>query len=114
MLLLTSGCESGSIQLQDADLNTWKSDRQGCKNQRKAIVSSLLNQKDKILAGSEAMVIEALGKPDRVELYKRNQKLYHYRLSPSKSCDSSDSTDQELLIRFNAMGRAKEIYTTPQ
>jgi len=114
MLLLTSGCESGSIQLQDTDLNTWKSDRQGCKNQRKALVSSILTQKDKILAGSEAMIIEALGKPDRVELYKRNQKLYHYRLSPSESCTSSDSSDQELLIRFNAMGRAKEIYITPQ
>jgi hypothetical protein len=111
--LLTSGCETGSIQLEGTNMNTWKSDRQGCKNERKAMVSSIITQKDKILARSEAMVIEALGKPDQVELYKRNQKLYHYRLSPALTCTSSDSSNRELLIRFNAMGRAKEIFITP-
>jgi hypothetical protein len=114
ILLLTSGCESGSIELEGTNTDSWKSDRQGCKNERKAIVNSILTQKDKILARSEAMVIEALGKPDQVELYKRNQKLYHYRLSPALTCTSSDSSNRELLIRFNAMGRAKEIFTTPQ
>ncbi|MFZ9982239.1 MAG: hypothetical protein ACO3FI_09435 [Cyclobacteriaceae bacterium] len=114
MLQLIFGCESKSIRLEDTDLDTWKSDRQGCKNERRAIVSSILSQKENILAVSEASVIETLGKPDQVELYKRNQKLYHYRISPAKTCPSPDSSDLELLIRFNAMGRAKEIFTSPQ
>lgn len=113
LLNLTSGCGSDSIRLENADLERWKSDRKGCNGERKSIVHSIVNQKEKILAASEASVVETLGKPDQVELYKRNQKLYHYRLSPGPECAAKDSTDLELLIRFNAMGRAKEIFTTP-
>lgn len=61
-----------------------------------------------MLAQPEPGIMAVLGKPERVELYKRNQKLFHYYLSGGPTCPAGDST-VEVVVRFNAMGRAKEI-----
>lgn len=108
------GCGSDPIRLEGVDLPSWKSDSDGCNQKRDQWVPLILRQKEKILAQSESAVIELLGKPDGIELYKRNQKLYHYRISPGNGCPLKDSLNKEVLIRFNAMGRAKEIYSTPE
>jgi hypothetical protein len=43
-------------------------------------------------------------------LYKRNQKFYYYFITPGPACDSMErSTEERLVIRFNAMGLANEI-----
>ena len=111
IVVLTSvGCSSSAVQLDGFDAETWKSDPQGCNQKRSQWVPVILEQKTKVLALPEKEVIELLGKPDQIELYKRNQKLYHYRISPGASCSSKDSVETELQVRFNAMGRAKEIY----
>ena len=110
VLLIFIGCNSTPVQLNDFDAKTWKSDPHGCNQKRGKWVPAILEQKAKVLALSEAAVIDLLGKPDQIELYKRNQKLYHYRISPGAPCSLKDSVDTELQVRFNAMGRAKEIY----
>lgn len=108
------GCQGEPIKLEGVEIKVWIDDAEGCNLKRATMVPVILEQKEKILAHSEADIIELLGKPDRVELYTRNQKLYHYRISPGPTCSTPDSLNSELLIRFNAMGRAKEMYSTPE
>lgn len=55
-------------------------------------------------------IVELLGRPDRNELYKRNQKFYYYYLTPAPECANYNANSStRLAIRFNAMGLAKEI-----
>jgi outer membrane protein assembly factor BamE (lipoprotein component of BamABCDE complex) len=71
-------------------------------------LSDLISQKEELKGLSEDDIIELLGRPDRNELYKRNQKFYYYDLEPGKPCDST-AHNQQLILRFNAMGLAKEV-----
>lgn len=73
--------------------------------------SALQSQSEKLLALSEQEIIDLLGKPDENELFKRNQKFYYYFLEPSKACNltSRESDPERLVIRFNAIGLAKEV-----
>ena len=73
---------------------------------------AILSQKEKLLALSELDIVDLLGKPDQEELYKRNQKFYYYFIEPSEECNlGSQEKSLRLVIRFNAMGLAKEIVT---
>lgn len=92
------------------DLGAWKDDRGACKGVREEMIPAIDQQKEKLLALREADIISVLGKPDENELYKRNQKFFYYNLQPSKDCSSSAvDAPKQLVIRFNAMGLAKEI-----
>ena len=73
------------------------------------MIETIRKEKEKLLALDEVQVIKVLGKPDRNELFKRNQKFYHYYLEPSVGCSNAVDTPLRLSIRFNAMGLAKEI-----
>jgi hypothetical protein len=74
------------------------------------MADAIRSQKDKLLALDEMEIVQLLGKPDENELYKRNQKFYYYYLTPSESCASDEGLkSSRLVIRFNAMGLAKEI-----
>lgn len=73
------------------------------------MADTLLAQRQKMLALDELDIVRILGKPDRKELYRRNQKFYHYFLEPSPDCKGGDSVAMKLVIRFNAVGLAKEI-----
>lgn len=86
-------------------------DNLGCSGYRKNIITQLQQEKDKLLGLNELKVVELLGRPNENELYKRNQKFYYYHLTPSgTSCSgASDTTTVNLIIRFNAMGLAKEV-----
>lgn len=65
---------------------------------------------DKLLALSEVDLVALLGRPDEEELYKRNQKFYYYYLQPSGNCDKTvTDSPLRLVIRFNAVGLAKEV-----
>jgi outer membrane protein assembly factor BamE (lipoprotein component of BamABCDE complex) len=73
--------------------------------------SAIEMQSKKLLALSEQEIVTLLGKPDENELYKRNQKFYYYFLEPSKQCSDTlgENDPQKLVIRFNAIGLAKEV-----
>jgi hypothetical protein len=102
-------CGKPLPDLQNIDLNLWKEDKGGCKNLRSAELNDLNSNLENLKALSEKDIIELLGRPDRNELYKRNQKFYYYDLEPGKSCSDSIKVNQQLVLRFNAMGRAKEV-----
>ena len=107
-----SSCGRSLPQMENMDVAAWKNDVNGCTGEREKMSEVLLSQKEKLLALSELDIVDVLGKPDKQELYKRNQKFYYYHIKPSADCDpSSSSTSLQLVIRFNAMGLAKEIVT---
>jgi hypothetical protein len=109
LLLLNSGCGNPLPKLENMDLQEWRADKDGCLNNRAVMEVSLDSQKDKLLALTEKQIISLLGKPDQNELYSRNQKFYTYFLTPAPSCSSFQNSSKTLIIRFNAMGLAKEV-----
>jgi hypothetical protein len=90
------------------NLEKWKDDKNGCLGERALNLKSLESQKDKLKGLSQDDIVKLLGRPDQNELYKRNQKFFHYLLTPGKEC-GKDSTSLKLSLRFNAMGFAKEV-----
>jgi len=108
VVCIVFSCGKPLPDLSPIDLAQWKEDKNGCKNIRTSYLAQLTEQKDELKGLSEGDIIKLLGRPDRNELYKRNQKFYYYDLEPGKSCDST-LTNQQLILRFNAMGRAKEV-----
>lgn len=92
------------------DLQVWKDDKLACGSKRTAMIETIEGQAEKLLALNEQEIISLLGKPDENELYKRNQKFFYYFLQPSPSCENSETVDpKKLVIRFNAVGLAKEV-----
>ena len=87
----------------------WKADRNGCQGKRASYILQLTNQKDKLKSRSEMDIVELMGRPDQTELLKRNQKFYTYYFASGPGCAVTDTTGTKLVIRFNAMGLAKEV-----
>jgi hypothetical protein len=112
VLLAFAACSRPLPALQGLDAAAWKADRHACQGTRAAGLATLQEQKKNFLGLSEMQIVSVFGTPDRNELYKRNQKFYYYDLQPSTDCPHANPASDEalaLVIRFNAMGLAKEI-----
>ncbi len=109
LCLLILSCGKPLPDLSPIDLNQWKADKGGCAQTRTRFLVDLQNQKEELKGLSEKDIITLLGRPDQNELYKRNQKFYRYDITPGKSCVSPLVAGQRLVIRFTAMGYAKEV-----
>lgn len=107
--LLAIACGKPLPELNNVDLVRWKSDPNGCAGVRIQMATSLQSEKKKMLGLNEMEIVDLLGKPDKQELYKRNQKFYRYYLQPGPACTTPDTNAKKLIIRFNAVGLAKEI-----
>jgi len=105
----TFGCGKSLPELENLNLTDWKNDKNGCATYRSQHIEEIKTQKEKLLALNEAQIIKLLGRPDRNELYKRNQKFYQYYLEAGANCATPKESALKLAIRFNAMGLAKEI-----
>ncbi len=113
LFLLIIACGKPLPDLAPIDLAQWKDDKDGCKQIRLSILEELKIQKDELKGLSEKDIIELLGRPDHNELYKRNQKFYYYDIDPGKSCNDKVTAGRQLVIRFTAMGYAKEVSISP-
>lgn len=109
VLLVIFGCGKPLPILEAVDLSVWQGDHNGCGGRRVSMQEAIQEQKDKLLALNEKQVVKLLGKPDQNELYKRNQKFYTYFISPAPSCETAGIETLRLVVRFNAMGLAKEV-----
>ncbi|MBM3176882.1 MAG: hypothetical protein FJZ78_02650 [Bacteroidetes bacterium] len=105
-------CNPAKPVVPGFETTRWEQGRNGCEPTRIEMVPLITNNKSLLLAQPESGIISVLGKPDLIELYKRNQKMFLYFLSPSQRCGDSLAIPEVLTIRFNAMGRAKEIYSS--
>lgn len=108
-VLIFTSCGKSLPELENLDLAAWEKDKNACGEYRVNNVVAIQNQKEKLLALKESQIIELLGRPDRNELYKRNQKFFYYYLFPSPDCPNASTRSKRLAIRFNAMGLAKEV-----
>jgi hypothetical protein len=95
--------------LDGIDAAVWKDDKNGCDGKRFPMLAAIKTEKEKLLALDEGQVISVLGRPDRNELFKRNQKFFHYFLEPAPECKIGNTNPLKLVVRFNAMGLAKEV-----
>jgi hypothetical protein len=110
LFFIVVSCGQKIPDLENFDRETWTTDKNACSNKRSAISQPLLDQKAKLLSLNEMQIVELLGKPDRNELYKRNQKFYYYFIQPAPECENEKGSDsKKLTIRFTAMGVANEI-----
>lgn len=108
-ILLISSCGK-SLPVLTINLKQWIEDRNGCRGLRSAMLATIDREKEKLLGLTEQQIVTLLSRPDQNELYKRNQKFYYYYLEPSQQCASNVSGHaRQLVIRFNAMGLAKEV-----
>jgi hypothetical protein len=108
--MVTISCGKPAPKLEGFDQQLWKNDKNACLGKRIIFEEPLRKEKQKLLSLSEMQIVDVLGRPDQNELYKRNQKFYTYFLEPAAMC-KGDSTTQpkKLVVRFNAMGLAKEV-----
>jgi hypothetical protein len=108
-LVFLFSCGKALPELHGVDVVRWQSDPNGCAGVRLQMIASLQAEKKKLLGLSEMDIVDMLGKPDQQELYKRNQKFYRYLVEPGKICNIGMDNPKKLIIRFNAVGLAKEI-----
>jgi hypothetical protein len=104
-----TSCGKTLPELENIDQSAWEKDKNACGEYRRNNMEAIQNQKEKLLALKESQIIKLLGRPDRNELYKRNQKFFYYYLMPSPDCPNASAESKRLTIRFNAMGLAKEV-----
>jgi hypothetical protein len=109
VFLLMLSCGKEVPKLDGIDLRTWRKDQKGCGGDRSSMIAAIEQERNKLLALDEIQIVKLLGNPDRNELFKRNQKFYYYFLEPAPECKVPNPSAKKLIIRFNAMGLAKEV-----
>jgi hypothetical protein len=109
LILALASCRKSLPNLDGIDKNVWSSDKNGCKGDRLALKAALKSQVVKLRALTETEIVSLLGSPDATELSTRNQKFFYYSISPAAICESAKSGSSRLVIRFNAMGLAKNV-----
>jgi hypothetical protein len=107
--VITFSCGKKLPELTGIDKPLWIEDKNACNGKRSKMIKAMQDEKDKLLALDEMQIVELLGRPDQNELYKRNQKFFYYFMESAPTCPNSGSTPARLVIRFNAMGLAKEV-----
>ncbi|GAB4245423.1 MAG: hypothetical protein Tsb0034_23910 [Ekhidna sp.] len=106
VLLLLSGCYK-QLSLEGFDKEKWVQTDE-CSGYRLEVVDHLIANKEILLEGTQNEVESLLGKATEHELYDRNQKFFHYRLTPADGCGDHEVITY-LSIRFNAIGRANLV-----
>jgi hypothetical protein len=109
VILLLIACGKSGPAIEGFDRAVWKNDQNGCGAHRATLSEVVLKNKDQLLGLGEMDIISVLGNPDQWELYSRNQKFYRYYLEPNEKCGSPSLHPKRLVVRFNAVGLAKEI-----
>jgi len=110
LLLFCFSCDKPLPTLEGIDLEKWREDKNACKNARSSMREAIDSQKEELLALDQMQIVGLLGKPDQNELSSRNQKFFYYYLTPAPACGvASDPGALKLVIRFNAVGLAKEV-----
>ncbi len=62
---------------------------------------------EKMLGLNEMEIVDLLGKPDKQELYKRNQKFYRYYLQPGPACSAPRFKREETRSSIQCSGPSK-------
>jgi hypothetical protein len=107
--ILVASCAKPTPAIEGVDLQIWKDDKNGCSGKRGLMEPAVKNELSKLKGLSEMDIVDLLGRPDENELFKRNQKFFHYYLTPGPACANAGPSPHKLIIRFNAMGYAQLV-----
>ena len=79
-------------------------------NERRLLIQSLKDSKEILKKSRQDQILEALGKPDKIEIYRKGQKFYIYYYESGKQCNAQKETfGKTIAIRFDAIGRVNEV-----
>jgi hypothetical protein len=98
-----------TLTIDGFDKQEWSSFNTSCTAYRIEKVDLLLGNRELLLESTQNEIESLLGAPEEHELYKRNQKFFHYRLTPHDSCSDETTALKYLSVRFNAIGRASDV-----
>ena len=107
-LIVLLSCTS-KFSLDGFNSAEWVADKNGCNNKRATLVEEVVKQKEVLLGHGQNDIVSVLGKPNRHELYSRNKKAFVYFVAGGSLCSQADSTQSKLVIRFDGIGRTKEV-----
>ena len=96
------------LSLEGFDKELWEQNKSACNDYRLRTVDHILENESVLLEKTQNEVESLLGQADEHELYERNQKFFHYRLTPPDSCGTYQ-VKTYLSVRFNAIGRANLV-----
>lgn len=112
LILLASfgGCNN-TTDLPGFDEAMWQRDKNGCEGIRLQMMYDLEKAKHQLQGLNQDNIVTILGRPDKNELYKRNQKFFIYEIANAKECKAPFEVQKHIFlsIRFNATGLAKEV-----
>lgn len=95
--------------IEGFDTKAWTEDVNGCQAKRAAMMDDLLKIKFKLRGQKIGEIKDILGRPDAIELYKRDQKYYIYYMEPGVECSAAKEDPLKLYVRFTAVGIANEL-----
>ncbi len=107
-LVTCSSCYK-TLTLEGFEKSKWESFNQECSEYRLKKTEFLLDNRNIFLRATQNEIESLLGIADEHELYERNQKFFHYRLTPHDSCVYYETT-KFLSIRFSAIGKASDVH----
>jgi len=96
------------VSLDGFEKDKWDEYPLSCSTYRLDIAEYLIENQHVLLESTQNEVESLLGRAAEHELYERNQKFFHYRLTPPGSCGEYEVLTY-LSIRFNAIGRANLV-----
>lgn len=104
-------CNSQPDKLGRLDLKKWRSDRNGCNDQRATLAADFKTEQKKLMGQFIDEVGIILGRPDIHQLGERNQKFYVYFLEKGPQCEDikAPSKAKKVILKFNAVGLLSEI-----
>ncbi len=108
VLVMLSSCYK-TLEINDFDKNEWVSFKTNCTEYRLQKINLITENRQLLLESTQNEIESLLGSPEEHELYGRNQKFFHYRLTPPDTCVNSTDPVKFLSVRFNALGRANEV-----
>ncbi len=96
--------------IENFDSETWIEDQYGCGGSRLELMNDLLKVKFKLRGKKTSEIEDILGKPEGIELYKRDQKYYIYFMESNENCSGTlKENPLKLYVRFSAVGIANEF-----
>ena len=107
-ILLSLSCADKS-RLVGFNTSAWQDDPMGCSAARLNLIDELMERKAELTELGQEDIVALLGKPDMHELYSRNKKSFCYFLASGPECEEASSNPPKLIIRFDGLGRSKDI-----
>ena len=113
-LCILTSCDTTPPDIPGIDYKKWELDKYGCNGERMKMVRLLIENKEKFFRYRQNQIIDILGKPDNLTLYKRGQTIYFYYIKYHPNCPEIPYRAEEemvkLELRFDALNRSKELY----